>query len=295
MTMRTRMLAAAGRARRRLPDSAALVDFLRRQQHPGGGFLDRAGDPDLYYTVFGLESLQALGAAGPEALAAAGDYLTGPGKEETADLVALSCRARCRADLASDLPPEPELLDRLEAFHCSSGGYSQSPDAKTPNLFGCFLALGVFEDLGAGPIPQEELLDSLERLHCPDGGYTADPAWPVAAVPATAAAACMLASFGRSLAPEDMEWLWHQRQEGAFAAVAGAAVVDLLSTAVALHALDLGGADLAPIAADCRRFVESMRCGSGGFRGTAFDTEPDCEYTFYALLAMGQLEGTGRA
>jgi prenyltransferase beta subunit len=289
------MLAAAGRARRRLPDPAALVDFLRRQQDPGGGFRDRAGDPDLYYTVFGLEALQALDAAGPDVTAGVAAYLKAAGEQDCADLVALSCLARCRADLATDQPPATDLLDRLEAFRCPAGGYSQSPGAQTPNLFGCFLALGVFEDLQAQTIPQQELLDSLNQLRCPDGGYTADPAWPVAAVPATAAAGCMLTSFGRTLAGADLDWLWQQRQDGAFAAVAGAPMADLLSTAVALHALDSAGVDLDAIAADCRRFVASMRCGSGGYRGTAFDNEPDCEYTFYALLALGHLEGTERA
>jgi prenyltransferase beta subunit len=33
---------------------------MRSRLSPTGGFLDRNDQPDLYYTVFGLEGLQAL-------------------------------------------------------------------------------------------------------------------------------------------------------------------------------------------------------------------------------------------
>ena len=39
--------------------------FLLEQRHPHGGFQDRSGDPDIYYTVFGLEGLVALRADPP--------------------------------------------------------------------------------------------------------------------------------------------------------------------------------------------------------------------------------------
>src|SRR4051794_9171906 len=40
----------------------AHAGFLRRQQHPEGGFTDRTGSPDLYYTGFGLRGLAVLDA-----------------------------------------------------------------------------------------------------------------------------------------------------------------------------------------------------------------------------------------
>ena len=44
-----------------LGDSTALVaDFLRSQEEAAGGFADREGKADLYYTVFGIEALLAL-------------------------------------------------------------------------------------------------------------------------------------------------------------------------------------------------------------------------------------------
>src|SRR5688572_17180610 len=60
------MLQVARLAPKLLGDSTGLVaDFLHRQVNTDGGFKDRAGQSDLYYTVFGLEALLALQAAIP--------------------------------------------------------------------------------------------------------------------------------------------------------------------------------------------------------------------------------------
>ena len=43
------------------PEATGLVaSFLRAQQNEDGGFKDRQGGSDLYYTVFGLDALTAL-------------------------------------------------------------------------------------------------------------------------------------------------------------------------------------------------------------------------------------------
>ena len=62
------MLQVARLAPKLLGESADLVQgFLRRQQNDDGGFKDRTGCSDLYYTVFGLEGLLALQAELPVA------------------------------------------------------------------------------------------------------------------------------------------------------------------------------------------------------------------------------------
>ena len=58
------MLQVARLAPTLLQSSADLVGgFFRERYDPAGGFTNRAGLPDLYYTVFGLEGLAALQAA----------------------------------------------------------------------------------------------------------------------------------------------------------------------------------------------------------------------------------------
>ena len=55
------MLQVARLAPRQLGESRDLVAaFLRSCLNPDGGFQNRTGDSDLYYTVFGLEGLIAL-------------------------------------------------------------------------------------------------------------------------------------------------------------------------------------------------------------------------------------------
>ena len=55
------MLQVARLAPKQLGESRDLVAaFLRERLNPDGGFQDRAGASDLYYTVFGLDALIAL-------------------------------------------------------------------------------------------------------------------------------------------------------------------------------------------------------------------------------------------
>jgi hypothetical protein len=63
---------------------------------------------------------------------------------------------------------------------------------------------------------------------------------------------------------------------------------DLLSTATALHALALLGVPFEQREL-CLDFVDTLWTRSGGFYGYWGDDGLDCEYTFYALLALGHL------
>jgi hypothetical protein len=55
------MLQVARLSPKLLGDSRDLcAEFFRSRMNPDGGFQDRAGQSDLYYTVFGLEGLIAL-------------------------------------------------------------------------------------------------------------------------------------------------------------------------------------------------------------------------------------------
>ena len=64
---------------------------------------------------------------------------------------------------------------------------------------------------------------------------------------------------------------------------------DLLSTATAIHALAGAHVPLAPIKEPCLDFIDSLWSNSGGFYGSWGDDVQDCEYTWYALLALGHL------
>jgi len=66
---------------------------------------------------------------------------------------------------------------------------------------------------------------------------------------------------------------------------------DLLSTAVALYALRLASVELGDLREACLDFVDSL-WSPGGFHGCVADRTPDCEYTFYGLLALGSLDAS---
>ena len=76
---------------------------------------------------------------------------------------------------------------------------------------------------------------------------------------------------------------------GGFFASCSTPVPDLLSTATALHALSALHVPIAGLRDPCLDFVDSLWTNRGGFFGTWADDTVDCEYTFYALLALGHL------
>lgn len=292
MSFRLKMLQVARVAPKVLGDSAALVaDFFRAQRHPCGGFLDRAGAPDLYYTVFGLEGLMALRADHEtESLRA---WLLGHGDGAGLDFVHLCCLARCWSSLGGDLPDpalRAALLARVESFRSADGGYNQSPGKDYGTAYGCLLGWSAHEDLGSSAPDAERLLASLLALRTPDGGWSNERGLPIGVTPAAAAAVALCRHLGQPVEEHTRDWLLAQALPGGgFRALPGIPLPDLLSTAVALHALDALQADISGIKESCLDFVDSLWSAEGGFHGNWTDHDLDCEYTYYGLLALGHL------
>jgi len=282
------MIGAARRAPAVLGESASLVaNFLHEQLAADGGFAGPDGKPDLYYTVFGIDGLMALGGELPHA--ALSSFVRRFGDGEGLDLVHLACLARCRAALADTGAGTP-LLARIESHRSADGGYARTPGAAQGTAYACFLALGAWQDLAAEPPEPEGIVRCLDGLRTPDGGYANEADVPVGSTPATAAAACSLRHLGAPVDADVADWLLARHGlEGGFRAVPIAPVPDLLSTATALHALAGLGADVAPVREACLDFVDSLWSRRGAFCGTTLDRTPDCEYTFYGLLALGHL------
>jgi hypothetical protein len=286
------MLQVARLAPKPLGEAAELVvGFLRSQLNDDGGFADRAGASDLYYTVFGLEGLLALRADVP--VARVESYLKSFGGGETLDLIHASCLARCWAGLPPDVrgqAPQESILARVESFRSGDGTYSATPGSKFGTLYGCFLALGAYEDLCAAAPDPEAMLRCAARLRAADGGYANQDDLPMGLTPSTAAAATLMRHLGRPPEPEVADWLLSRcHPEGGFYATPEAPIPDLLSTATALHALAGMHADIEPIKERCLDFIDTLWTSKGAFYGNWADDVADCEYTYYALLALGHL------
>ncbi len=312
MTIRQDMLKAASQAKCLLNDSADLVvNFVNRQFNQDGGFKGRTSQSDLYYTVFGLESLLALDAVIPQERIL--NYLQKFGDGSGLDLVHLACLARCWADISQlqRAGIETRIRDgvarNIKRYHCPDGTYNVSTGALHGSAYGCFLALGAYQDLNfilRSPRGAENGMDMrnsavvvncIKSLRTPDGAYSNDPATQIASTPATAAALTVLHYLHEPVDNLSAGWLLSRlHPRGGFVAMATQGqncIPDLLSTATALHALALIGVSTDNIKERCLGFLDTLWSSEGGFRGNWADDIIDCEYTYYGLLALGHLSG----
>lgn len=286
------MLQVARLAPKSLGEAAPLVaDYLRSQLTPAGGFADRAGNADLYYTVFGLEGLIALRADLPANQVAG--YLRTFGDGEGLDLVHLGCLVRCWANLPAGLReecPRDAILARIERHRAGDGGYSANVGSELGTIYASFVALHAYQDCGREQPKPDGILACIARCRANDGGYANGDDMPVGLTPPTAAAVTLLRALGQVADPAIARWLLERHHgEGGFFATPLAPIPDLLSTATALHALAVLKADIEPIREKCLDFLDSLWTTKGGFLGSWSDEVLDLEYTYYGLLALGHL------
>src|SRR5262245_32072939 len=275
-----------------LGDSSSLVRQFARSQHlPDGGFADRSGASDLYYTVFGLECFLALREDPP--LAEARAYLERFGDGDGLDFVHLACLGRCWSTVScGDFRnvPREAILQRIEGYRSRDGGYATSPGCGTGSVYAAFLALGAYEDFGVEQPDRGCLLDSLRSFRAADGAFSNQPGSACGITTTTAAAVLLLRRLGERPGAEIAGWLLARAHpQGGFLALPEAPIPDLLSTATALHALTAMQTPLESIRESCLDFIDSLWTNRGGFHGSWADDAIDCEYTYYALLSLGHL------
>ena len=316
MSLRSDMELAARAAVAPLADAApAVVAFLQGKAGPSGGFVDRAGQEDLYYTVFGAGALSALRAPLPEQFAT---YLQQFGDGGALDFVHLTCLARCwaLADAAGRSPAAQEggggapgrhgpkaaipggdvdsvrasLARGLAETRTEGGGFRTAPD-EPATAYACFLGVGAFDDVGSALPDPDHLLACLETFRAEAGGYANDPGQDEGLAPITAGIVSLRRLLGAGVDDGTIEWLIGQlHPEGGFVAAPGVPLADLLSTATVLHALVGTPGAVGRVKDPCLRFLDTVWDEpAGAFRGYALDDQPDCEYTWYGLLALGHL------
>lgn len=292
MSFRLEMLQVARVAPKLLGEATPLVaEFLRSRWHPSGGVMDRNEKPDLYYTVFGIEGLMALQQAVPTE--SVRPWLRTFGSGEGLDFVHLCCLARCWAGIGLEDFPElsrSELAERIERYRTPDGGYHQAPGRKNGSAYGCLIAWGGYQDLGLLPPDALAIARCMDSLETPDGAWSNEPGLPIGSTTATAAMLSLYRHLQMPAPPASVEWLVRQcLPSGGFLAVPGAPVPDLLSTAVALHALSGNAAAIARVKEPCLDFIDTLWSAAGGFHGNWADDFLDPEYTYYGLLALGHL------
>lgn len=289
MSLRLEMLQVARLAPSLLGDAALLVEaFVRSQQAADGGFYDRDGKSDLYYTSFAIDCLTALQSELPvDGLRA---YLQTFGDGVGLDFVHRCCLARCWSAIDASPPAIGDVLELLEEYRAGDGGYNQARGAEFGSAYGSFLAYGAYADHGRMPPEELRILDSLAGLADADGSWANDRELPITNVPATGAAVTVLRNFRAPIPDQTGPWILSAAHPvGGFLPFPGAPMPDLLSTAVALHALDGLQVSFADHREACLDFVDTLWTAEGGFHGNWDDDVLDIEYTYYGLLALGHL------
>lgn len=291
MSLRLQMLQVARLAPRLLGDSTGLVrDFYARQFNAEGAACDRAGTPDLYYTIFALAGAQALDTPIPTDHTRA--WLATWADGANLDFVHLGALARCWAATGGATPEiATSVLARLERFRQRDGGYNSKPDAGYGTAYDAFVALGAHEDLAERPPQILQLIRSLKRLETADHAWSNRPEQKIGNLNATAGAVTLATHLGLPVNAAVGDWLLAQAApQGGFLAVPGAPVPDLLSTATALHALAcLERRVPSRVHEGCLDFIDTLWSAEGGFHGNWADDFLDPEYTYYGLLALGHL------
>jgi hypothetical protein len=266
-----------------LKDSLQLLDeeitgeirqFIVEKQTPEGGFKDRAGKQDLYYSLFGYfiaEAFSVTKVFGP---------LKSFVKKEITSKSLSGVHLYCGAILYSKLfaPDEISLMLKKKVGKALSGS---NRNFEYTSFMG-FLALYYLEDY----VSLFKLIKSLNHSISTSAHPHISTSTPC---PVLAAFSVLQTISGKKdpLTEERLKKFYHEN--GGFVAVKNAPCEDLLSTGVALYALHFLDADIRLIKPQSLSFVDDLY-DNGGFRATQTDFETDVEYTFYGLLALGSLK-----
>ncbi len=249
------------------PTLEEIKAYTLSAQTPSGGFADKAGKADVYYTLFGTLVAAALDMR--DHLTAAGNYLEREMNKPHLSDIHLHCIVICGALLGirriHDEPFRSAVRKEVQR---------QIRQDKTYPLFLSLLTCFYIRDYpGLYAIKRK-----LGRVS--QGGN----------LPSTVLAALVVleVSFHKPANQLTEQLLGFYDGRGGFRATRTAPVSDLLSTAVALYALRFAGTDLRLIRASCLEFVDALY-RDGGFSASLPDHDIDIEYTFYGLLALGAL------
>jgi len=299
---------AAGLAKVPAEQLAAHRAFIIASQCSDGGFPNRAGKSDLYYTGFALRALAALGAITPTIRDRVSDFIRQQPFPPAGiiDLVSHLYATRLIQSVggADVLPSDgrPNVVAALAKHRSPDGGYAKSAGGFVGSTYHTFLAALACEMIGE-PLPDpKRLAGFLKSRRRDDGGFVELPVMKRSGTNPTAAAVglgAMLARwsaavslFGRlSRVTESVTRFLPglQNADGGFRANGIAPAADLLSTFTAMLTLDALGALQRADGAAAMTFVNALAMPGGGFRGGVWDDRADVEYTFYGLGSLALL------
>lgn len=241
--------------------------FISSQQHQNGAFTDRAGNPDLYYSLFGAWMSTALKMEVEQKQLAG--YIEKNQSEERKTVERFS-HLLISVSLEINVKKTSIPLQLKMAF----GNNRQINVA-----YKAFLFLLSFDTLHG----RKTLWYFLFRIGLTF--YT-----PPGDLPCSFLSALLIARFltGMKIEQKQNQLFSYFEKGKGFKAFRESENADLLSTAVALFALKKAGADLRMVAPDALNLVQ-QNFETGAFLSGDGDETKDLEYTFYGLLILGTI------
>ena len=276
----------------------SLKEFILTQQSSDGGFLGRDNKSDIYYTVFGIQLFIAFDLKLKFDIL---QYLNKIEKEKELDFIHLTSLLRSYELLNYTPLNRDNLLQSIEKYRTENGGYNHlGLGMEKGNVYAPFL-LSLLNGQTSSSEKQNQIIDSINSCKKNDGSYGNDHNILSGSTTATSAAIVLLnptsgvncsASSSEKQAgffdPISLQFLQSRaHKNGGFIAGDSAPIPDLLSTATAIFAISKCQNFQLSNSEKHREFISSLWNENGGFSGHIMDSVSDCEYTFYAMLALG--------
>ncbi len=265
-----------------------VFQFLKSQQNADGGFKDRGGRSDLYYSLFGMLILEAEGRRQKakesvrsqysvvqpafEIKAKLTQFVKNQSSKEVTGFIEQCCLALLQKELKISRFSRLKTLIKISRLfwkerHSINLSYRS---------FVLFLTLdAVLPFRGLLQRFSGKMLSRVEvNKHSPCSEI--------------AAKVFLLKMLGEGGSEEQQLLMSFASESGGFRAFQHLEQADMLSTAVALFALKTADCDIRLLAPGCLEFIQQNFI-DGAFLSGDGDQTADLEYTFYGLLALGTL------
>lgn len=258
--------------------------FIKNSQAHEGGFVNRAHECDIYYTLFGFILSSSLKISiDRKAL-----------KNFIESFEINSCRSRADA-LSLAILKNRAIKKKTESLKIMNLANSEdSPFKPVNDIYTLFLEIIAMLYISSSVIPGNSM--SIRNIQ-----ETFDPESKDKAVTPNLAAALVIVRLmetgfitaDRKNMPENSKFiesliLSRMRKDGGFAVSPFINLSDLLTTSVSLYALRLCNHDISITRPENMEYIASLY-RNGSFSASSDDDQKDIEYLFYGLMALGSL------
>jgi len=279
---------------------AEIQVFIIHEQNTDGGFKDRAGRSDLYYSLFGMLMLRAVEKVEKKE--------KGEGRKEREEIRNKEGERISTVDLVSNSIlklkefTNGKSTDKVHGFieRCCLVLLQKELKSNRSSRFISLLSLGrsflkerssinlsyrsfvLFLTLDA-VLPISRVINKVAHRMLAHTSH--DEHSPCSEV---AAKVFLRKLMNQKDSVEEELLTSFACKSGGFKAFTHLYHADMLSTAVALYALNYAGADFRVLRPSCLDFIQ-FNYSAGAFLSGDGDLTADVEYTFYGLLALGVL------